>query len=121
MAAVRDGHVGRRGRREQAHDPGGEGGHRGRSYRLQGLQCLGKHQSQRHQREENGPGGRVRRSGCRERYNDQASYATDAKAVSTATRGKPEVWACAAVRVVGWATFLDDSSSTPPLKLTAID
>ena len=37
------------------------------------------------------------------------------------TRGKPEVWACAILRVIGWVNFLDDSSQTPHLKLTAID
>jgi hypothetical protein len=37
------------------------------------------------------------------------------------TRGKPEVWACAIVRVIGWANFLDDSSQSPHLKMTAID
>jgi hypothetical protein len=43
------------------------------------------------------------------------------KRPSPLTRGKPEVWACAVVRVVGWVNFLDDSSQTPHLKLTAID
>jgi hypothetical protein len=37
------------------------------------------------------------------------------------TRGKPNVWACAIVRVIGWVNFLDDSSQKPHLKLTAID
>jgi hypothetical protein len=43
------------------------------------------------------------------------------KRPSPLTRGKPEVWACAVVRVIGWVNFLDDSSRTPHLKLTAID
>ena len=43
------------------------------------------------------------------------------KRPSPLARGKPEVWACAVVRVVGWVNFLDDSSQTPHLKLTAID
>jgi hypothetical protein len=43
------------------------------------------------------------------------------KRPSPLTRGKPEVWACAVVRVVGWVNFLDDRSQTPHLKLTAID
>ena len=43
------------------------------------------------------------------------------KRPSPLTRGKPEVWACAVVRVIGWVNFLDDSSQTPHLKLTAID
>jgi Domain of unknown function (DUF6398) len=37
------------------------------------------------------------------------------------TRGKPEVWACAVLRVIGRVNFLDDSSRTPHMKLTAID
>jgi hypothetical protein len=43
------------------------------------------------------------------------------KRPSPLTRGKPEVWACAVVRVIGWVNFLDDRSQTPHLKLTAID
>ena len=43
------------------------------------------------------------------------------KRPSPLTRGKPEVWACAILRVIGWVNFLDDSSQTPHLKLTAID
>jgi hypothetical protein len=43
------------------------------------------------------------------------------KRPSPLTRGKPQVWACAIVRVIGWVNFLDDSSQTPHLKLTAID
>jgi hypothetical protein len=43
------------------------------------------------------------------------------KRPSPLTRGKPEVWACAVVRVIGWVNFLDDSGQTPHLKLTAID
>jgi hypothetical protein len=43
------------------------------------------------------------------------------KRPSPLTRGKAAVWACAAVRVIGWINFLDDSSQTPHLKLTAID
>lgn len=43
------------------------------------------------------------------------------KRPSPLTRGKPEVWACAILRVIGWVNFLDDSSNKPHLKLTAID
>ncbi len=43
------------------------------------------------------------------------------KRPSPLTRGKSEVWACAVVRGIGWVNFLDDSSRTPHLKLTAID
>src|SRR4029077_19075462 len=37
------------------------------------------------------------------------------------TRGKPEVWAYAVLRAIGWVNFLDDSSQKPHMKLTAID
>jgi len=43
------------------------------------------------------------------------------KRPSPLTRGKPQVWACAIVRVIGWVNFLDDSSQKPHMKLTAID
>jgi hypothetical protein len=35
--------------------------------------------------------------------------------------GKPETWACGIVRTIGWVNFLDDSSRSPHMKLTAID
>lgn len=43
------------------------------------------------------------------------------KRPSPLARGKPNVWACAVVRVIGWVNFLDDSSQKPHMKLTAID
>ncbi len=43
------------------------------------------------------------------------------KRPSPLTRGKPEVWASAIVRVIGWVNFLDDRSQKPHLKMTAID
>jgi hypothetical protein len=43
------------------------------------------------------------------------------KRPSPITRGKPEVWACAIVRVIGWVNFLDDSSAKLHMKMTAID
>jgi Domain of unknown function (DUF6398) len=43
------------------------------------------------------------------------------KRPSPLTRGKPEVWACAVLRVVGWVNFLSDSSQKPHMKLTDID
>ena len=43
------------------------------------------------------------------------------KSQSPLAKGKPEVWACAILRVIGWANFLDDSSQKPHMKLTAID
>ena len=35
------------------------------------------------------------------------------KRPSPLTRGKPEVGACAVLRVIGWVNFLDGSSETP--------
>src|SRR5712672_1540432 len=35
--------------------------------------------------------------------------------------GRPETWACGVVRTVGWVNFLDDSSRSPHMRLTAID
>lgn len=43
------------------------------------------------------------------------------KRPSPLTRGKPELWACAVLRVIGWVNFLADSSNSPHMKLTAID
>jgi hypothetical protein len=43
------------------------------------------------------------------------------KRPSPLLRGKPQVWACAVVRVIGWVNFLDDSSRAPHLRLTEID
>lgn len=37
-------------------------------------------------------------------------------------RGKPEVWACGIVRVIGWVNFLDGNwGQRPCMKLTTID
>ena len=35
--------------------------------------------------------------------------------------GKPTTWACGIIRTIGWVNYLDDSSSEPHMKLTAID
>jgi hypothetical protein len=43
------------------------------------------------------------------------------KRPSPLERGKPQTWACAIVRVIGWVNFLDDSSQTPHMKMAAID
>jgi hypothetical protein len=43
------------------------------------------------------------------------------KRPSPLARGKPESWACAIVRVIGWVNFLDDSHQPVHMKLTAID
>jgi hypothetical protein len=65
---------------------------------------------------------------CREHLNEeyrglcrQLAAALARKRPSPLVRGKSEVWACAVVRVIGWVNFLDDSTQTPHLKLTAID
>jgi hypothetical protein len=51
----------------------------------------------------------------------QLAAALARKRPSPLTRGKPEVWVCAIVRVIGWVNFLDDSSNSPHMKVTAID
>jgi hypothetical protein len=43
------------------------------------------------------------------------------KRPSPLTRGKIETWACGVLRTIGWVNFLDDSSNSPHMKLTAID
>ncbi len=43
------------------------------------------------------------------------------KRPSPLLRGKPEVWACAVIRVIGWVNFLDGGNEKPHMKLTAID
>lgn len=43
------------------------------------------------------------------------------KRLSPLSRPKPEQWACAVVRVIGWVNFLDDKSQTPHMKSTDID
>jgi Domain of unknown function (DUF6398)/Plasmid pRiA4b ORF-3-like protein len=43
------------------------------------------------------------------------------KRPSPLTRGKLETWACGIIRTIGWVNFLDDSSNSPHMKLTAID
>ncbi len=43
------------------------------------------------------------------------------KRPSPLLRGNPATWACGIVRTIGWVNFLDDSSGTPHMKLTAID
>jgi uncharacterized protein DUF6398 len=65
---------------------------------------------------------------CREHLNAEyealchkLTAALARKRPSPLTRGKPEVWVCAILRVIGWVNFLDDSSQTPHMKLTAID
>src|SRR5436190_8691307 len=65
---------------------------------------------------------------CRDRLNAEyealcrkLAGALARKRPSPLTRGKPEVWACAVVRVIGWVNFLDDRSQSPHMKLAAVD
>lgn len=43
------------------------------------------------------------------------------KRPSPLLKGRPNTWACGIVRTIGWVNFLDDSATTPHMKLTAID
>ena len=65
---------------------------------------------------------------CREHLNDE--YATlcrkltgklARKRPSPLLSGRPTTWASGIVRTIGWLNFLDDSTTTPHMKLTAID
>ena len=65
---------------------------------------------------------------CREHLN--AEYAALCRTLteklarkrpSPLVSGKPQTWACGIVRTIGWMNFLDDSSRSPHMKLTAID
>jgi Domain of unknown function (DUF6398) len=65
---------------------------------------------------------------CREHLNAEyealcrkLAAALARKRPSPLIRGKPEMWASAIVRVIGWVNFLDGGSQKPHLKLTAID
>lgn len=43
------------------------------------------------------------------------------KRPSPLLRGQAETWACGILRTIGWVNFLDDRSTIPFMKLTAID
>jgi hypothetical protein len=65
---------------------------------------------------------------CRERLNDEYAVLCRHLAEKLARKrpspllgGKPQTWACGIIRTIGWVNFLDDSSSKPHMKLTAID
>jgi hypothetical protein len=65
---------------------------------------------------------------CREHLNDEytdlcrrLTEKLARKRPSPLVSGKPNSWACAIVRTIGWVNFLDDSTQTPHMKLTAID
>ncbi len=65
---------------------------------------------------------------CREHLNEEYTnlckqlFAKLArKRPSPFASGKPNTWACGIIRTVGWVNFLDDSSTKPYMKLTAID
>jgi hypothetical protein len=65
---------------------------------------------------------------CREHLNDE--YATlcrklaetlARKRPSPLLSGRPTTWASGIVRTIGWVNYLDDSTTEPHMKLTAID
>ena len=65
---------------------------------------------------------------CRDHLNDEyaelcrlLTLKLARKRPSPLVSGKPTTWACGIVRTIGWVNFLDDSTRTPHLKLTAID
>jgi hypothetical protein len=65
---------------------------------------------------------------CREHLNAEyealcrkLAAALARKRPSPLMSGKPATWACGIVRTIGWVNFLDDSSQTPYMKLTAVD
>jgi hypothetical protein len=65
---------------------------------------------------------------CREHLNAEyqalcrkLAAALARKRPSPLTRGKPEVWACGIVRVIGRVNYLDDSGNQLHMSLTTID
>ena len=65
---------------------------------------------------------------CRDHLNDEylilcrkLAEKLARKRPSPLVSGKPATWACGIVRTIGWVNFLDDSSQSPHMKLTAID
>src|SRR5271157_6163933 len=65
---------------------------------------------------------------CREKLNEEYTVLCRRLAEKLARKrpspllgGKPETWACGIIRTIGWVNFLDDSSSKPYMRLTAID
>ena len=65
---------------------------------------------------------------CRQHLNDEyaelcrrLTEKLARKRPSPLVSGRPNTWACGAVRTIGWVNFLDDRSQKPHMKLTAID
>lgn len=65
---------------------------------------------------------------CREHLNEEYAVLCRKLAEKLARKrpsplvgGRPTTWACAIVRTIGWANFLDDRAQRPHMKLTAID
>ena len=65
---------------------------------------------------------------CREHLNDEyaelcrkLAEKLSRKRPSPLPRGKPKTWACGIIRTIGWVNFLDDRTTQPHMKLTAID
>ena len=65
---------------------------------------------------------------CRQHLNDeyaelcrQLAEKLSRKRPSPLLRGQPKTWACGIIRTIGMVNFLDDRTSQPHMKLTAID
>lgn len=65
---------------------------------------------------------------CRDHLNEeyadlcrQLAQKLARKRPSPLLAGKPTTWACGIVRTIGWVNFLDDRTTQPFMKLTAID
>ncbi len=65
---------------------------------------------------------------CRDRLNDEyaelcrkLAEKLSRKRPSPLLSGKPQTWASGIIRVIGWVNFLDDPTTHPHMKLTAID
>ncbi|MCA9164553.1 MAG: hypothetical protein KDA62_16300, partial [Planctomycetales bacterium] len=65
---------------------------------------------------------------CRQRLNDEYAVLCrklaeklSRKRPSPLLRGQPKTWACGIIRTIGMVNFLDDRTSQPHMKLTAID
>jgi hypothetical protein len=65
---------------------------------------------------------------CRDHLNDEYAVVCRNLAEKLARKrpspllsGRPNTWACAIVRTIGWVNFLDDPTQVPHMKLTQID
>jgi hypothetical protein len=65
---------------------------------------------------------------CRDHLNDEYAVLCRKLAEKLARKrpsplpqGRPTTWACGIIRTIGWVNFLDDRTTSPHMKLTAID